>query len=120
MAGNRYLLVVEDDPLTREAMCEMLTEAGYAVASAANGADALSHLRSHERPCLILLDLMMPVMTGQQFRSEQLRDPTLADIPVIIVSAVQSPASLRPLRAQACVPKPFRVGQLLDSVSRFC
>jgi CheY-like chemotaxis protein len=115
-----YLLVVEDDALTRESMCEMLGDGGYTVIAVANGAEALRHLRAHPPPCLILLDLMMPVMTGQEFRVEQLKDPALATIPVIIVSAVEPQVLLRHLRAQECLSKPFRMGQLLASVSRYC
>jgi CheY-like chemotaxis protein len=120
VAAHGYLLVVEDDPLTRESVCEMLSEAGYPVATATNGAEALLHLRSNPPPCLILLDLMMPVMTGQEFRFEQLKDPDLARIPVIIVSAVDTGDLLQKLRAEDCLPKPFRMGQLLESVSRYC
>jgi CheY-like chemotaxis protein len=60
---------------------------GYSVAAAANGREAIDHLRERGRPCVILLDLMMPIMDGWQFRAEQLRDPGLAPIPVIVISA---------------------------------
>src|SRR6476620_2244355 len=94
------ILVVEDDEMTRESMVELLRESGYTVDAAVNGAEALAHLRTHPHPCVILLDLMMPVMTGQEFRREQLKDSALAAIPVIVVSAADM-AQLQALNAAA-------------------
>jgi CheY-like chemotaxis protein len=120
MAGDQScILVVEDDELTRESIVELLRESGYAVAEATNGAEALTQLRAHPPPCVILLDLMMPVMSGQEFRREQLKDPTLATIPVIVLSAADI-GQLQSLNVDACVAKPFRIERLLSSVSQYC
>src|SRR6476661_1385409 len=86
------VLVVEDDDDTRDSLQELLGNEGYAVLAAANGAAALSLLRAAPRartpPCdLVILDLMMPVMNGWDFRARQRADPTLAGIPVLLMSA---------------------------------
>lgn len=81
------VLVVEDDGLIRESLLEVLADHGYQVTGAVNGREALSTLATPPRPDVILLDLMMPVMDGRSFRDEQLRDPSLAAIPVVVLSA---------------------------------
>ena len=84
----KAVLLVEDDIDVREAVADTLDEAGYRVSPARNGQEALDMLRSGAvQPRVILLDLMMPVMDGWQFREEQLRDPALASIPVVALSA---------------------------------
>jgi CheY-like chemotaxis protein len=83
------ILIVEDESRIRAVLTEILEDEGYPVASARNGLEALTYLRQQaDRPHLILLDLGMPVMTGWEFRAEQQRDPTLAGIPVIVMSAL--------------------------------
>src|SRR5690242_8866746 len=82
------VLVVDDDYAIREMLTEVLEDAGYRVISVENGAAALAQLREMlTPPCLILLDLMMPVMTGWEFRIAQQADARLAAIPVIALSA---------------------------------
>src|ERR1044071_1184503 len=76
------ILVVEDDSAIREVLTDVLESEGYQVLNAANGREAIQLLRSSTLPCLILLDLMMPVMNGWQFRDEQRQDPLLAPVPV--------------------------------------
>jgi CheY-like chemotaxis protein len=113
------ILVVEDDLATREALNLILSAEGYCVCTAADGVDALDQLRGGARPGLILLDLMMPLMDGWQFRQEQLRDSRLADIPVIVCSAAgrvgQRAANLHAL---AYLDKPVDPSVLLDLVRR--
>ena len=88
VGGERNrILVVEDDGDVREALVQLLEFEGYRVTSATNGRDAIDQLRAGAAPNLILLDLMMPVMDGPQFRAAQLGDPGLAAIPVIVLSA---------------------------------
>ena len=97
-------------------------DAGYRVSSAENGAQALEQLRERaEPPRVILLDLMMPVMTGWEFYREQQSDARLAAIPVIVLSA--RPSMDREGFAMAVagfVPKPMNVGDLLTLVARYC
>jgi CheY-like chemotaxis protein len=85
--GNASILVVEDDPPTREALCLSLTNMGYATAAAINGRDGLDWLASHPAPNLILLDLMMPEMDGFEFLRELRKQPAFANVPVIVVTA---------------------------------
>jgi CheY-like chemotaxis protein len=88
--GGPYILVVEDDRDVREVLSEVLAEEGYRVAVAANGLEGLQYLRAHPSARLILLDLMMPVMSGAEFRAQQLIDPLVSKIPVVILTAVDS------------------------------
>jgi CheY-like chemotaxis protein len=111
------VMVVEDDALIREIVIEILGSGGFIGVGARNGEEALLHLRQdHVQPALILLDLMMPVMNGWQFRAEQLRDPKLAGIPVVVMSASSCEDDVP---AEAHVAKPFTIEVLLDTVSRF-
>jgi CheY-like chemotaxis protein len=82
------ILLVEDEPEVREVITAVLETEGYRVRSASNGLEALDILRGGLRPCMIVLDLMMPVMDGWQFRAEQLCDPELLKIPTIVYSAL--------------------------------
>jgi CheY-like chemotaxis protein len=119
---DRTVLVVEDDQEVRDAIAEVLADSEYKAVSAANGEEALERLRSASvRPCLILLDVMMPTMDGWAFRAEQERDPSVKDIPVILLSAhadVKS-AALQ-MNAAGFLVKPVAVDTLLDTVERFC
>jgi CheY-like chemotaxis protein len=82
------ILIVEDDGDVRAALSELLEAEGFSVEGAPDGREALDRLRSGTiHPAVILLDLMMPGMDGWDFRSEQMRDPKLAEVPVVIVSA---------------------------------
>jgi CheY-like chemotaxis protein len=115
--GGKTILVVEDDPATREALGLILGSAGFGVLGAPNGQEALGLLRSGPYPDLILLDLMMPVMDGWQFRREQTRDPALAAIPVVVLSAdgnVRQKASA--LGAAGYLQKPVEVENLLETI----
>jgi CheY-like chemotaxis protein len=121
MGSEHRILVVEDDTATRVAMTMVLQGTGYTVTEAGNGQEALDQLRVAPPPCLILLDLMMPVMDGWQFRARQRQDPTLAAIPVVVISAdggVQQKA--RALGAAGFLQKPIEVDELLDTVQRHC
>ncbi len=115
------ILVVEDDPDIRSGVAEVLREEGYEVATAADGRQALDWLRTGNVPSLILLDLMMPVMDGWEFRSEQLRDPNAARIPVIVLSGagdVRQHATS--LAADGFLVKPLDVEELFGAAKRFC
>jgi CheY-like chemotaxis protein len=109
------VMVVEDDALIREMVMQVLALEGFTTVGASNGAEALKHLKqARVAPSLILLDLMMPVMNGWQFRARQLEDPALAGIPVIVMSASDE----RDLPADAHVGKPFEIDELLEAISR--
>lgn len=122
MTDMHRILVVDDDPDIRETMIEVLEEAGYLAVGAADGVEALAQLRDPEdRWCVVLLDLMMPNMDGRTFRSEQLQDPGIAPIPVVIVSAMSDVAeAAEELQVAAHVNKPVRLSELVKIVDRFC
>jgi CheY-like chemotaxis protein len=116
------ILVIDDETSIRDVLIEVLEEEGYGVVTAANGLEAISVLRhSSEPPCVILLDLMMPVMTGWEFRKEQQQDPALAAIPVVLLSATQNiKKEASALGAAAHIPKPIDFDTLLATVKRYC
>jgi CheY-like chemotaxis protein len=117
LGTTKPIVVIDDDQDVREVLADLLVAEGYRVRCFANGADALAGLRRDCSASLILLDLMMPVMSGWRFREEQARDRRLASIPVIAMSAVADigPGPLpRPL---AMVAKPFNVDNLLARIA---
>jgi CheY-like chemotaxis protein len=92
------------------------------VDTAENGREALELLdgRRERLPCLILLDLMMPVMTGWEFRARQLDDPDLSAIPVLVVTGVPNPETHESLRPAGFVRKPMSVDDVLKAVGEYC
>jgi CheY-like chemotaxis protein len=116
------ILLIDDEMSIRDVLVEVLEDEGYGVVTAANGLEAINVLRhSSEPPCVILLDLMMPVMTGWEFRKEQQQDPALAAIPVVVLSATQNiKKEATALGAAAHIQKPINFDTLLDTVERYC
>jgi len=108
----KRVLVVDDDADNRDFLVELLTSEGYEVAAASDGIKALEEARAM-RPDVILLDLIMPVMNGWEFRDVQLRDPGLASVPVVIVSAFEDT-----LDVHAALRKPYLIEDVLDTVQR--
>jgi CheY-like chemotaxis protein len=121
VSSKSPLLIVEDDFDIRDTLAQILEEEGYRVLGASNGQEALDQLKNGEVPCLILLDLMMPVMNGWQFRAEQLKDPRLAAIPVVIISADAAVhEKVGSLSAVAVMKKPIQLERLLEIVGKYC
>jgi CheY-like chemotaxis protein len=114
------ILIVDDHDDIRETLAQVLQVEGYQVATAVNGREALDYLRSHPAPCLILLDLTMPVMNGWDFRYEQLKDPNLAEIPIVIVSGTNHHPGTVSLDALRFFDKPVNIPALLDTVAENC
>jgi DNA-binding response OmpR family regulator len=112
------VLIVEDDPDLREMMAQLLSLEGFCAETAANGRDALEYLSRGDIPEVILLDLMMPVMDGWEFRRQQQRDPALAGLPVVVLSALD--ASRGANLGAAYLKKPLDFDRLLDLVRRYC
>jgi CheY-like chemotaxis protein len=107
------VLVVDDDAEVRELLRLFLSADGYQVAGVANGREALHHLRSHEETCIILLDLMLPIMDGVHFRTVQLRDRSLAWIPLVVMSAaVDADRRARELGARRFIQKPLNLDEV--------
>jgi CheY-like chemotaxis protein len=122
--GN--VLIVEDDPETREMLASLLASEGFHTVAAEDGLEALHLLRAVRRrapdvPCLVLLDLRMPRLGGGEFRRAQLGDPTVASVPVAVMSgATDAEQRAQALGAVATVTKPIDVDILLDIVRRYC
>ncbi len=117
-AAVPHVLVVDDDDDIRTELASLLDEAGYRVTTAINGEDALRHMRGAKAPQVVLLDLAMPIMDGWAFRAQQLEDPKLANVPVVVLSGLRdSRHDTDSLHAAAHLTKPFGSDQLLDALS---
>jgi two-component system, chemotaxis family, chemotaxis protein CheY len=113
------VLIVEDDVELRDMMAQLLTLEGFVATAVANGREALEYLRKGDRPDIILLDLMMPVMDGWEFRRKQQSDPTLATVPVVVLSALDHRRAAE-VDAVAFLKKPLDFDRLLELVRRYC
>ena len=113
------VLLVEDNDDVREMMSVALQLAGITVLAAGNGREALDQLEAAEAPCLILLDLMMPVMDGWELREALSANPHYSEIPVVVVSAMTEDTAAR-LGAIAYLPKPVDIDRMLDVVCEYC
>lgn len=119
---GKRVMIIEDEADVRESLAAVLETEGYPVIEAEHGLDALQHLRTAaDEVCMILLDLFMPVMNGWAFRDEQVRDPVLAAIPVVVITA--DPAAARRAAALGVVDamtKPIDFERLLTLVAKHC
>ena len=115
------ILIIDDEADIRWLISELLVDEGYTVAQAANGRDALTYLQAADPlPCVIILDLMMPVMNGWDFLQVRQQDPLLAPIPIVIVSAARTAINVSALGVQGALDKPFDMDRLLATVQRYC
>jgi DNA-binding response OmpR family regulator len=113
------VLIVEDDDDLRDMMAQLLSLEGFQAAAVANGREALEYLREEDAPGVILLDLMMPVMDGWEFRRRQQADPALAAVPVIVLSALDQSRAWD-VAADAVLKKPLDFDRLLALVRSYC
>ena len=120
MGGS--VMVVEDDEDIRADLMTILRVKGFSVTEAVNGKDAITQLRGGARPCLIVLDLMMPVMNGWELRAAMLDDAALAAIPVVVVSGKGriTADEEQTLAPAAVLVKPFELAELIALVGRYC
>jgi PAS domain S-box-containing protein len=117
----RPILIVDDDAAIRRELTEVLAAEGYPVASAADGRQALTWLRGHPEPALILLDLMMPVMDGWELAATMRAEQSLSQIPVVVMSCLEkSEATAALLGASGVLRKPLHLEKLIDVAARFC
>jgi CheY-like chemotaxis protein len=123
MATAECILVVDDDKEIREILVELLEEHGCPARGAENGRAALKVLETMhgDRACLILLDLMMPVMDGQMFRHEQMKRQELAGIPVVVISAHQERMDeMTAMNVEGFLRKPLQLDDVLRTAKQFC
>ena len=119
-APKDTIMLVEDDDEARGLFAEILETEGFNVIGFSNGRDALEHLRKAALPCLMILDVQMPVMNGAELRSAMLQDRRLAKIPAVIVSAFAQPANTANLSLAKVLRKPVDVAALLNVVRQYC
>jgi len=119
LIGDRVarLLLIEDDVGARAALGDILSYEGYPTALCANGLEALDYLHTQPLPSLIILGLQMPVMNGWQFCHECKKDIVLASVPVVVITAFQSPGDLE---VDEVMKKPIDLDHLLDTVRHYC
>src|SRR3569833_333848 len=114
------VLVVEDEAMLRELLCDLLEAEGFRATTAANGAEALELIRRQGAPSLVILDLMMPIMDGWEFRRRQLAAPLMQNVPVAIhTGAMPAAAELHCLQPVAVLKEPPDVADLLRVVRDF-
>ena len=120
-ATTECVLIVDDDGGIRGVLSEILQDEGHRVESAGNGLEALRKLEGSTRPCLILLDLMMPVMNGWEFMSRRSEMDGVSAIPVVVISAdVNVGANASSLGAAGFLEKPIDLDRLLTTVDEYC
>ncbi len=117
MQEHFRVLVVEDHNDSREMLEEFLNQEGFTVESAVNGLQALERLRCPPRPDVVLLDLMMPVMTGWDLMARVVEEPSLWGLPVIVVSGAGSTRPV-PRGILASIPKPLDLNLLMETLAR--
>jgi two-component system, OmpR family, response regulator CpxR len=119
---GRTVMVVEDDVDIRDSIHEVLADLQYRPVSASDGAAALDQLKLMDpKPCVILLDMMMPILDGPGFRQRQQQDPELSGIPVVILSAhAEARATASEMQVAAFLKKPVKLQELLDTIEQFC
>jgi CheY-like chemotaxis protein len=113
VAQSKTVLVVDDETVIRAMVAEALSDEGYTVITAANGAEALELLKRH-RPTAVVLDLMMPVMNGYAFLAACRAEPQSASTPVLVLSAAPSLSEI----SAPVMRKPFELEHLLSTVAR--
>lgn len=112
------ILVVEDDDDIRSGVVDLLESEGYLTHGAAHGQEAIDILNKIPKPCLVFLDMMMPIMNGREFLDVVMKDSYLAPIPVVVVSAIADRTDIR--GAVGYVKKPIDIDVMLNFVERFC
>jgi CheY-like chemotaxis protein len=114
---NPRVLVVDDDQDCLDALGTVLVDVGYRVSTARNGREALDQIREQGAPCIVVLDLLMPVMSGAEFLEHRKADPLLARTPVVIVTATDAKLESR---TDPVLRKPIDFDQLLRQIEHAC
>jgi two-component system, response regulator, stage 0 sporulation protein F len=117
-SGTKHILVVDDEPTIRDLVADALHDAGFHVATAANGADAL-HAMQRQLPHAVVLDLMMPQLDAQGFVELKRLNPRFEPVPILVVTAAYAAyEAAERLGADACLAKPFELDELVESVAQ--
>jgi CheY-like chemotaxis protein len=117
--ATRSVLVVDDVDATRQGLVELLRLRGYAPHEAKNGAEGIDVLRKHPDTCVVVLDLTMPETDGMWFREQQLMEPAMAHVPVIVFTGSTMADELRKLGIIDVLMKPFSVDELFQAIERY-
>lgn len=117
---DRCVMIIDDDVDIRETIQDLLEARGFTVVAASDGAGAMAELRKGARPCVILLDLMMPGLSGEAFRALQLADAALADIPVVALSGAHTVDAAARRMGVESLAKPIELAELMSTIVRFC
>lgn len=117
MRGRAPVLIIDDDSGIRDSLAACLESEGYAVLTAGNGAAGLEQVRAG-RPGLVIVDLIMPVLNGEGFIQALRADPATADLRVVLMTGATPRAGEGPTRADAVLPKPFELDDLMALVRR--
>lgn len=121
--NKKHILIIEDSKDLQDLLGSLFEEEGFTVSQAFNGQEALDLLKSMPKPpCIILLDIMMPVMDGLEFRREQRKDTLLNSIPVIVLTADSEPqAKAAQMEIKHLFVKPIQdINKLLELVAKLC
>ena len=116
--SSHTVLIIEDDADIRETLYDTLKIVGYQVFTAANGREGLDLVASIAKPCVIFLDLMMPIMNGWEFARAIEGDPVLSAVPVVVVTAYAD--RIGSINAAGVLKKPFDLDQLLLTTQKWC
>jgi CheY-like chemotaxis protein len=119
--GCDVVMIIEDDRDIRDSLVEVLEDQDYRPIGVANGKEAIDRLLGGARPCVILLDLMMPVMDGREFRARLLGEPQLGDIPIVVLTANADPSlATQGMAVAGCLTKPIQLTELFELIDRLC
>jgi CheY-like chemotaxis protein len=115
------VLIVDDVDATRTGLAELLQLLGYETEEAKDGDEALRRLRGNPRTAVVVLDLLMPGASGYWFREQQLKDPAIADTPVIVFTGSEtSDALTQALKVSEVLHKPVSADALCEAIGRYC
>jgi CheY-like chemotaxis protein len=118
---NPTVLIVDDVDATRRGLAQLLQLLGYNTVEAADGAEGLRCLRSQPHINVVVLDLLMPGSNGYWFREQQLQDPAIMDIPIIVFTGSETnDALMQALKVTEVLQKPVSADALCEAVSRHC
>ncbi len=113
---NQVILIIDDDETVRNTLIEVLEKEHYTVFAASNGQEGIEVLEKIPRPCLILLDLMMPIMDGWEFLDFRENDRLISKIPVVVISAFSEQA--KKIKVNAFLKKPIDLKRLLETLKK--